>query len=185
MKEKQFILLVVISFVIALGISGYYFYKENIEEKKEEINVSTTVNDNKKDNEENQNIIINPDADEYLKTIKQDKIIMTIFGNSQCIHCKHYKDVYRAVAKKEDIVFYYIEIDTYDLEDFNKVMGIGLKELDYCNNEHKEKLISEGFGTPLTLFTRKGKTVDCIGGYVGEDELLKKITDNGINQKGI
>ena len=55
-----------------------------------------------------------------------------------------------------------------------------LKILAKCNREGEEQSLSEGFGTPLTLFTAKGETIDCIGGYVDKDELLTKLKEVGM-----
>ena len=49
-----------------------------------------------------------------------------------------------------------------------------------CNTEGVEFKMSEGFGTPLTIFTKKGKVVDCISGYVNRNSLIEKLKNNNL-----
>ena len=49
-----------------------------------------------------------------------------------------------------------------------------------CSSEGKEFKLSDGFGTPLTLFTKDGKVVDCISGYVNRSSLIDKLKTNNM-----
>ena len=119
--------------------------------------------------------------EEYKKIVDSDKITMAVFGRNSCSWCNKYKPIYNEVAEENKIDIYYFDSDSFNKEEYNKIMNMKeLKILAKCNREGEEQSLSEGFGTPLTLFTAKGETIDCIGGYVDKDELLTKLKEVGM-----
>jgi thioredoxin-related protein len=59
-------------------------------------------------------------------------------------------------------------------------MDLGLKIPASCSSTGEEVDLQPGFGTPLTLFTKNGKVIDCISGYVNKSELITKLETVGM-----
>ena len=64
------------------------------------------------------------------------------------------------------------------------VIIVGLLTITGCSKNNtateKETKLEPGFGTPLTLFTKKGKVIDCINGYVNKETLVSKLETVGM-----
>ena len=123
------------------------------------------------------------DAETYEKLVNSKKVTVAVFGRDTCYYCNIYKPIYNAVAEKYGVDIYYFNSDSYDAKEYQKVMKIGLTIPAECNSSGKESLLSDGFGTPLTIITKKGKTVDCISGYVDRNTLIAKLTENKLIEK--
>lgn len=126
-------------------------------------------------NEKNRSYKVFKDFEEYKKTIKKNEINMIVFGYDGCGYCNRFQPVYNAVASKYNLDIYYFNSNTYDKDEYKKVVSYDIKVPAKCSSDGKEFKLSDGFGTPLTIFTKKGKVVDCIGGYVNRAELLAKL----------
>lgn len=119
--------------------------------------------------------------DEYMKVIKSKNVIMTVFGRNSCYWCNKFKPVYNEVAKEQGVDIYYIDSDSFDKDEYNKILNSGLNIPAKCTDDKEKDLpLSSGFGTPLTIFTKKGKEVDCIGGYVNKASLESKLKSVGM-----
>lgn len=118
---------------------------------------------------------------EYMKVIKSKNVIMTVFGRNSCYWCNKFKPVYNEVAKEQGVDIYYIDSDSFDKDEYNKILNSGLNIPAKCTEDKEKDLpLSSGFGTPLTIFTKKGKEVDCIGGYVNKASLESKLKSVGM-----
>ncbi|MDD4705983.1 MAG: thioredoxin fold domain-containing protein [Bacilli bacterium] len=120
------------------------------------------------------------DADSYKKIINNKKIVMTVFGRSTCSWCNDFKPVYNDIANKYKINVYIFESDLYNEEEYEKVMQLGLKIPKNCTDTGEVKNVADGFGTPLTLFTKSGKVIDCISGYMPRKSLESKLKSVGM-----
>ncbi len=118
--------------------------------------------------------------EEYKKIVDSDKVTMAVFGRNSCSWCNKYKPIYNEVAEEKKVDIYYFDSDSFNKKEYEKIMNMDLKILAHCNRDGVEKSLSDGFGTPLTLFTSNGKTIDCIGGYVEKEELLTKLEEVGM-----
>lgn len=116
----------------------------------------------------------------YKKLVKSDDVVVAVFGRDTCFYCNKFKPVYNAVAEKYDIDIYYFDSDTYDSDEYKKVINMDLTVPAKCSSEGTEFKLSEGFGTPLTLLTKKGKVIDCISGYVNRNSLKEKLKTNSL-----
>ena len=127
-------------------------------------------------------LVIPKDSKEYLKSIKsKKKTKMTIFGKSNCFYCKQYLPVINTVIEENETDdIYYLDSGTYNVEEYNKILNSGLIIPGKCTPNNKDIKLDKGFGTPLTIFTKGGKIVDCISGYVGKNNLI-----NILNEKNI
>ena len=65
-------------------------------------------------------------------------------------------------------------------EEYDKIMDLGLKIPASCTGTDEDANLADGFDTPLTLFTKNGKVIDCISGYVNKDTLLTKLETVGM-----
>lgn len=119
--------------------------------------------------------------DEYMKVIKSKNVIMTVFGRNSCYWCNKFKPVYNEVAQEQNVEIYYIASDSFDKDEYNKILNSGLNIPAKCTESKEKDLpLSSGFGTPLTIFTKKGKEIDCIGGYVNKASLESKLKSVGM-----
>ena len=131
-------------------------------------------------NDDNSFFKVAKNASAYEKLVDSKDITVAVFGRNSCYYCNIFKPVYNAVAEKYDLDIYYFDSDNYDSKEYQKIMKLGLKIPASCNSDGKESLLSDGFGTPLTIFTKNGKTVDCISGYVDRDTLISKLVINDL-----
>ena len=118
------------------------------------------------------------DAATYAKLVDSKKVTVAVFGRDTCYYCNIFKPIYNAVAEKYGVDIYYFNSDSYDAKEYQKVLKLGLKIPAECNSSGQESLLSDGFGTPLTIITKKGKTVDCISGYVDRNTLIAILVKN-------
>lgn len=114
----------------------------------------------------------------YKKAFKSNDTIVTVFGRTSCGHCNRFKPVYNAVAEKYNLDIYYFDSDVYNKEQYKKVINLDLTVPAKCSSTGKEFKLSDGFGTPLSIITKKGKVIDCIGGYVNRASLIKILKAN-------
>ena len=116
----------------------------------------------------------------YKKLVKSDKTTMAVFGRDNCFYCNKFKPVYNAVSEKYNVDIYFFDSLSYDETEYEKITNMDLTVPAKCSSEGKEYKLSDGFGTPLTLFTKKGKVVDCISGYVNRSSLIDKLKTNNM-----
>ena len=134
-------------------------------------------------NSENSSYKVAKNAKEYEKLVNSKDITVAVFGRDTCYYCNIYKPVYNAVAEKYGLDIYYFDSDNYNSKEYQKILKLGLTIPAECNSTGEESLLSDGFGTPLTLITKKGKTIDCISGYVNRETLVAKLTENKLIEK--
>lgn len=121
-------------------------------------------------------------ADEYLKKVKSKKnVTMAVFGRDNCYYCRQFMPVVNTVAEENNLDnIYYFDSNNYDENEYNKIMDSNLTIPAACSSTGKEAKLSDGFGTPLTLFTKKNKVIDCINGYVNKKTLISKLKTVGM-----
>lgn len=128
--------------------------------------------------EDNRTYKVAENFNSYKKLVKSDEVIMSVFGRDTCFYCNKFKPVYNAVAEKYDLDVYYFDSDNYDSKEYSKIINMDLTVPAKCSAEGTEFKMSDGFGTPLTIFTKKGKIVDCISGYVNRSSLIETLISN-------
>lgn len=121
------------------------------------------------------------DANSYSKLVKRkNTVTMAVFGRDTCFYCNQFKVVYNTVADEYDLDIYYIDSDSYDEDEYDKIMDLGLKIPASCSSTGEEIDLQPGFSTPLTLFTKNGKVIDCISGYINKQSLITKLQTVGM-----
>lgn len=122
------------------------------------------------------------DAAAFSKLVKRkNTVTMAIFGRDTCFYCNQFKVVYNNVADEYDLDdIYYFDSSSYDKTEYDKIMDSGLTIPAACNNTGKDVELQTGFGTPLTLFTKNGKVIDCIDGYTNKENLITKLKTVGM-----
>lgn len=114
---------------------------------------------------------------EFKSLTDRNQISVMVFGRASCPWCSKYKEVLNTVALNNGTEIYFVDSDALSTTEYNKIINSGLQIPAACNNG-KAAALTAGFGVPLTLFVKNGKTVDCISGYVEADVLLNKLTAN-------
>lgn len=115
------------------------------------------------------------DFKDYKSIIKSDNVVMSVFGRESCSFCKKFEAVYNPVAEKYDVDIYYFDSDNYDSKEYSRIVNLDLTVPSKCSSTGKDFKLSEGFGTPLTIFTKDGEVIDCIGGYISRNDLIEKL----------
>lgn len=128
--------------------------------------------------EENKSYKVAENFKSYKKIVNDKKLTMAVFGRESCFYCNKFKPVYDAVAEKYDLDIYYFDSDSYNMEQYKKIVNMDLTVPAKCNSNGIEFKLSEGFGTPLTIITKSGKVVDCISGYVNRTSLVETLKLN-------
>ena len=118
--------------------------------------------------------------DDFMKVVKSNKVVMSVFGRNTCSWCNKFKPIYNEVAAENKLDIYYLDSDSMDSTEHSKILSSGLKIPGTCTESGEEQPLSSSFGTPLTLFTKKGKVIGCISGYVAKDGLLSKLKSVGM-----
>lgn len=117
---------------------------------------------------------------EFNELYKSKNIIMHVFGRNTCYYCNIFKPVYNEVASDNNLDIYYYDSDSFDSKEYNKILNSGINIPAECTTNKEEVPLSSGFGTPLTLFTKNGKVVGCISGYVNKTKLEEKLKEVGM-----
>lgn len=117
---------------------------------------------------------------EYMTLVNSKKITMAVFGRNSCSWCNKFKPVYNEVAQEYNIDIYYFDSDSFNSNEYSKILNSGLTIPEKCTKTQKDELLSSGFGTPLTLFTSNGKSIGCIGGYVNKTVLISELKEIGL-----
>jgi len=160
----------VITAIIVEGDIQKIYSEYEKEDIKEDVNeyLLANINDDNRDYEVAKNF------NEYKKIIKDKDVVMSVFGRNTCSHCNRFKVVYNAIADKYDIDnIYYFDSDSYNVKEYKKIVNLDLTVPAKCSSDNKEFKLSEGFGTPLTIFTKNGKIIDCQSGYVNRKSLIQ------------
>ncbi len=123
-------------------------------------------------------------ASDYKKLVNdKKKVTMAVFGRDNCFYCNQFKAVYNTVAEEENVDIYYFDSNSYDDKEYEKIMNFGLKVPASCSSDGKEFELGSGFATPLTLFTKNGKVIDCISGYINKEQLITRLETVGLIDK--
>ena len=117
---------------------------------------------------------------EFMNIYKSKKVTMHVFGRNTCYYCNIFKPVYNEVAAEKNLDIYYYDSDSFDSEEYSKILNSGINIPAECTTSKEETPLSSGFGTPLTLYFKNGKVVGCISGYVNKDKLETKLKSVGM-----
>ena len=125
--------------------------------------------------EEDRKYKVAEDAAAISKLIRSKNYTVLVFGYDGCSYCTTYLPVINNIADKYKLDIYYFNRDTYDEDEYNKVMSLALEIPARCTLTGEDTDTSQSFPKPMTLITKNGKTVDCIRGYVEEDTVVEKL----------
>ena len=117
---------------------------------------------------------------EYMALVNSKKIVMAVFGRNSCGWCNRFKPVYNEVATENNLDVYYFDSDSFDTTEYSKILNSDLKIPAKCTDTGEAQKLSDGFGTPLTLFTKEGKVINCISGYVNKTRLTSILKETGM-----
>lgn len=117
---------------------------------------------------------------EYMAIANSKKITMAVLGRNSCGWCNKFKPIYNEVAAEYNLDIYYFDSDAFNSTEYNKILNSGLTIPAKCSSTKTEVPLSNGFGTPLTIFTQNGKTIDCISGYTNKTGLISILKEVGL-----
>lgn len=117
---------------------------------------------------------------EFMNIYKSKKVTMHVFGRNSCYYCNIFKPVYNEVAAENNLDIYYYDSDSFNSDEYTKILNSGINIPAECASSKEETPLSDGFGTPLTLYFKNGKVVGCISGYVNKEKLESKLKSVGM-----
>lgn len=170
--------------IIGLSITAIYLKVEQsmnknqyVEHPEEEIIIdvdktTTTIPTTKVEEPTEINYKTVNTAEEYFEYINQNKTIMTVFGRTSCSWCTLYKGELNKAAKEYNNNIVYIDAEVMDHAEYVRIMNSDLYIPAECSSNNKKQNLSDGFGTPLTLFTTDGKVTGCAKSYLGGSDLI-------------
>lgn len=114
-------------------------------------------------------------ADQYIKKVNSKDYTVAVFGRKDCTYCDLYLLVVNKIAKEKNLNIYYFNRDEYDEDEYEKIMDLDFEIPAKCNTTGYSTTMSKSFPKPMTIITKNGKFVDCIKGYVTEDNVLEML----------
>lgn len=128
------------------------------------------------------NYSVPENAKDYLKVVESKKTVaMSVFGRDNCYYCQQFLPVVNTVAEENELEnVYYFDSNNYNQDEYEKIMKSDLYIPAECSADGNKAKLSDGFGTPLTLFTKNGKVIDCLSGYVNKESLISKLKTVGM-----
>lgn len=203
MKNKNFIIKYLISLIIILTVfAGTYAFTnrelitndekiQTVGDVQEQSNKVVTDNSQAKPSEPIEPVYTSDNARgnygvktidslaKYEELLARDENIFLVFGRDGCHFCELYEPVLTEVAALYKIEIDYVNLALLTPSDYKDVLSSSLRIPAKCTKNSEDSDISNGFGTPLTLFVRKGETYNCIRGYKDRTNLIKDLKDFG------
>lgn len=102
---------------------------------------------------------------DFNRYINRDTESFIVFGKENCSFCSQYKPVLEQIAKNYNLEIIYINMTKLSEDDYYNVLNSDLDIPAKCSKDGVDTKLSNGFGTPLNLFVKNGRTYDCIRGY--------------------
>ncbi len=103
---------------------------------------------------------------DWSKDVK-DKTVVTILASTTCPHCQAYKPTITKLARDNNFVLYFFEVDSLTTDEQNIVTST----FDLTNFEG---------AVPFTFIVKNGKVVSDTVGFSTEEETVKFLKTNGI-----
>ena len=119
-------------------------------------------------------------GEEYIKKFNSNNYTVAVFGASDCTFCTKYLPIVNNVAKKYNLNIYYFDRDTYDPDEYQKVIDLDFTIPGSCTQSGEDTSLGSKFDKPLTVITKKGELVGCIKGYVNEGVLVGKLVETKV-----
>lgn len=107
------------------------------------------------------------DYAQYKEVIASDEEQVVVFAQTGCSHCESARPALNAIAKEYNLKISYLNItdlSTNDQKDFTNSLDI----------------LSEGFGTPLTVIVKNNKVIDSIEGFESKDAMIDFFQKNNL-----
>lgn len=111
-------------------------------------------------------------ADQYIKKVNSNNYTVAVFAKQDCTYCDLYLPIINDIAREKHVDIYYFNRDEYDEDEYNKIMALDFEIPAKCNFTNYSTTMSKSFPKPMTIITKGGEFVDCIRGYVTEEEVL-------------
>lgn len=116
-------------------------------------------------------------ANEYIKKVNSKNYTVAVFGIDDCTYCDLYLPVVNKIAKDYNLDIYYFNRDEYDEDEYEKIMNLDFEIPAKCTTTGYPTSMSKPFPKPMTIITKGGKFVDCIRGYVPEENVLTTLKE--------
>jgi len=168
-RSKNKVCIILIVGIILMGGATYSYSAKSKELEATLINTSEIVEGTEKETEE----VGYSDIIEYIS--KSDKTIL-VLGQKGCQNCQKYLPLLKETSEIYNFKYLYIDVKSLSKEDYDSLLkSESILVPTKCSNTGKDKNLSDGFTTPLTLFYENGNVYDCIGGYVEKEELINDL----------
>lgn len=182
MKKRNFVssgLLLLIVVLIGIAASYYYFKKDSFQEVGNPNNVVEEKPEEKTESVQSKYLKKITTYEEFQEYANRDESTFFVLGRTGCHFCERYLPVLNSVSNEYKIEIVYVDFKKLSEEDYKKVMNGGLTIPGKCTKTGEEISLSQGFGTPVSLFVRNNQTYDCIRGYNEKDKLVSSLQKIG------
>lgn len=98
----------------------------------------------------------------YLEAIDSDDNTIVVYASSTCPACIYAKPILNEVAKENDVVINYLELDKIDSDDYE----------EFYNTLDELKIDTEDFGTPTTIIVKNKKIIDVEVGAQNKEDAI-------------
>ncbi len=118
--------------------------------------------------------------DDLISKINSNKYTVFVLGQNKCNYCTMYKPIFNNVVINKNVDIYYVEKEKFTENEFKKFKELKLDIKAECTLTGVAKTTEDSLDYPITMITKKGKTVDCLLGYQSEDKLVAKLGEYNI-----
>lgn len=183
MKNKNIVssglLLLIIVLIIVAG-TYYFLKKDNLKNNKvDEPNVSEKDENKNNQYEANAKVKTITTYEEFKGIIERSEDTLIVLGRTGCHYCEMFLPNLKSVSGEYGVEIFYVDFGKMSEEDYNNVIAMPLAIPSKCTKSGEENRLSDGFGTPLSLFVRESNTYDCIRGYKDKNTLAEQLKSIG------
>jgi len=116
--------------------------------------------------------------DEFMKVVNSRTPAMFVIGRDSCPACTAFKPIFNDVAGDHDANIWYLNSDVMDRDEWDKIMTESKLTIPgSCRSDGDSIELFEIESVPTTIFTERGRIVDCMTGVVQRDALELKLRD--------
>jgi len=119
--------------------------------------------------------------DEFMEVVNSRTPAMFVIGTDQCPACRAFKPIFNDVAKEHEANIFYLNSDFLDEDEWDKIIEESKLVLPgSCRPDGEDLEMSKIPTVPTTIFTRRGRVIDCASGVIQRVELEARLRNAGI-----
>ena len=117
-------------------------------------------------------------ANEVRTIMHSKETKMLVFGRESSDWCQRYVEVINRVSKDHNIIIYYLDLDNLIDFEMSALFALNIMIPGKCTANNKETNLISTMPTPISLFFKDNKTIDCISGFVPTRDLIEYLKEH-------